>query len=1376
MTPTTSTPAIRQLTDGWCRMLMHAVLACGLLMLGGGVQAQTGTQTLTLVVSGSGSIGSPGSAAVCSNQCSGTLPQGTVVSLMATPAAGYTFTGWSGACSGSGTCSVTLDANKQVTATFKPVVITTKALTVTVTGTGSVGFSDGTSCSATCTKSFNTGSSVTLSAAPAAGFTFAGWGGVCSGTGTCAVTLDAAKSVSATFNAVVVTPPGTLVCGATVRCVGTGKAYATIQSAVNAAQPGDTVLVDDGNYAGFVVSRSGTASRRIVIRTAGKAAVINAPNGTVATEGGNSGGEGITLNNASHVSIEGFTVVGMGGYGLASHGATATSPMRGLVVRNNQVRDSGSTNIYLSQVADSLIEGNSASGSKTSHGIYLANGGSDNTILRGNRTFNNAKNGIHLNGDLSVGGDGLHTNVTFENNVVYANTANGLDIDGLQNALIQNNLVYGNGRHALRVFKIDAAAGPKNLRVINNTFVSGAGWAIKLSEDGGGHVLFNNILFGSSGSLSVGNLTGLKSDDNLASDRFSSDNDTTSISLASWRSLTAQDGSSQNSTAAAVFKNAAGSDYTLAATSAARDKGVSTFATLAAPTKDLLDAARPNGAANDIGAYETPAASTTPVNLSVTTTAGGSIRSSPAGIQCGSTCSASYSSGTVVSLSATPATGYAFAGWDGACSGTGACNITMDAAKGVAARFTAVVPTTQALSVAISGTGGVGFSDGSSCAASCSKSFNTGSSVTLAAAPATGYTFAGWSGACTGTSSCTVTMDAAKSVTATFSAVVVTTQALTVTVTGTGSVGFSDGTSCSATCTKSFNTGSSVTLSASPAVGYTFAGWGGVCSGTGACAVTLDAAKSASATFNAVVVTPPGTGAFYLSPTGSNGADCKSQATPCKTFAYVFSKMAAGDELVLLDGVYSSAAGTGSMHWNDGVNSAQIPSGTAARSTYVHALNPGKVTVQGLVTVSASGGALSEVRIEPGLFIGRSSRKDSYIKVQGLTFDSGAEAYTDNTRFNVVVNGRAGALYNTSFVTIKETGFHGGFGVGTNDHDQGNTDNLLEDIWVWGPQQRVIAINYRAHRNVWRRMVVRGDGCNTSECTSGGSPNVGFTVYDSHDVSVQNVIVVDRILTGAPESNYYADFAIASHTGGLYTFGRNEWLGTISLNAPDQGYYMEPDQGTIETPTVKVSNAVAWNATQGGYNLARDAQQSVLENITLNVKAGDAFRVAPDMPNAATVATVKNLLLSGTGRYAVNSSIQAAYVSQTGSWSQGLFNQTTPVNVVAAPANAMKYITRIETGSALKGAGAGGADIGANVVYRYGADGKRFGEAGHNTLGATALWPWPNEDRIKREMCVSTTRGFCSTGKRLDGVNPVSLTSYIWEQLGNPVPASFVTP
>jgi gluconolactonase len=169
------------------------------------------------------------------------------------------------------------------------------------------------------------------------------------------------------------------------------------------------------------------------------------------------------------------------------------------------------------------------------------------------------------------------------------------------------------------------------------------------------------------------------------------------------------------------------------------------------------------------------------------------------------------------------------------------------------------VTTRYALTVSKSGTGsGTVTGSGISCGDTCTATYASGTSVTLTAAPADGSTFSGWSGACTGTGTCTVAMTAARAVTAAFAAAPPPGYyALTVSKSGTGS-GTVSGTSiaCGDTCTANYASGTVVTLTATPADGSTFSGWGGACSGTGACTVTLSETRAVTATF-AAQVTPP---------------------------------------------------------------------------------------------------------------------------------------------------------------------------------------------------------------------------------------------------------------------------------------------------------------------------------------------------------------------------------------------------------------------------------------------------------------------------------------------------------------------------------------
>jgi hypothetical protein len=369
-------------------------------------------------------------------------------------------------------------------------------------------------------------------------------------------------------------------------------------------------------------------------------------------------------------------------------------------------------------------------------------------------------------------------------------------------------------------------------------------------------------------------------------------------------------------------------------------------------------------------------------------TGSGAVTSAPAGISCGTICSSSFAAGTSVTLTATPNASSIFTGWSGACSGTGTCAVTMSAAKSATATFAIKTFTISASAgangtITPSGTVSVNYGttkaftitpaagyhvanvlvDGSSIGAVTSYSFtnvfashsisatfaantytitpsvgangtispsvpqtvNQNATTSFTVTPNSGYAIASVTG-CGGTligttyttgpatANCTVTATfAAKTytitpsvgangtispsvpqtvnqnattsftvtpnsgyaiasvtgcggtligttyttgpatanctVTASFTASALNT--LTVTRSGSGSVvSLPAGIDCGQICSSSFIGGTAVSLTATPASGWTFAGWTGACTGTGACTVAMNSSKAVSALFS----------------------------------------------------------------------------------------------------------------------------------------------------------------------------------------------------------------------------------------------------------------------------------------------------------------------------------------------------------------------------------------------------------------------------------------------------------------------------------------------------------------------------------------------
>ena len=230
-------------------------------------------------------------------------------------------------------------------------------------------------------------------------------------------------------------------------------------------------------------------------------------------------------------------------------------------------------------------------------------------------------------------------------------------------------------------------------------------------------------------------------------------------------------------------------------------------------------------------------------NLDVSKSGTGTVTSSPSGINCGSTCSATYPQNTVVTLSASPASGWTFSNWSGNCDSGG--KVTMNANKSCTANFTRIQYT---LSVSKTGSGTVTSSpSGINCGSTCSSKFDSGTSVTLTPTPAANWAFVDWSGH----SDCSdgkVTMNNNRSCTANFKRV----YKLTVTKSGTGSgtvKSSPSGINCGGDCDEDYLENTVVVLSGIPANGSQLTGWSGAADCTDGM-VTMANAKTCDAVFD----------------------------------------------------------------------------------------------------------------------------------------------------------------------------------------------------------------------------------------------------------------------------------------------------------------------------------------------------------------------------------------------------------------------------------------------------------------------------------------------------------------------------------------------
>ena len=181
------------------------------------VNVQGDFVTVTAAGTGGGNVDSTDKRIACGNKCTSPYIAGTLVTLTAKANSGSSFAGWTGACSGTLTCMVTVNGATGVGATFNTIPSTGGggggggsgggttsgfALKVSTGNPGTVTSNiGGINCGSVCQANYASGTVVTLTATPPVGKTFASWSGACAGTApTCAVTVNGNLSVKANFN------------------------------------------------------------------------------------------------------------------------------------------------------------------------------------------------------------------------------------------------------------------------------------------------------------------------------------------------------------------------------------------------------------------------------------------------------------------------------------------------------------------------------------------------------------------------------------------------------------------------------------------------------------------------------------------------------------------------------------------------------------------------------------------------------------------------------------------------------------------------------------------------------------------------------------------------------------------------------------------------------------------------------------------------------------------------------------------------------------------------------------------------------------------------------------------------------------------------
>jgi len=471
----------------------------------------------------------------------------------------------------------------------------------------------------------------------------------------------------------------------------------------------------------------------------------------------------------------------------------------------------------------------------------------------------------------------------------------------------------------------------------------------------------------------------------------------------------------------------------------------------------------------------------------------------------------------------------------------------------------------------------------------------------------------------------------------------------------------------------------------------------------------------------------------------SDGGDGRSWSTAKKYISSGIGLMNGGDILYVRSGTYTSS--------NDRIDN--VPSGSSGSYTRIYAENDWGVTLD-----------VPHSDYNPPVDI----HDNSYIEIRGFICDGGWSPM-------VYVN-------NAHHIKILRCGITYGGMLNSN-----SDDCLYEQCFAYGDSRYSFQVNKGSgfsERIVFKECIVRWDGANMTE------PLACFANYDQKDIYYFNCMAIDGIEVHNDSGYTYRGMCgFKTPNGGENT----RYYGCIVLNLEGPGYFFEegPVSGHV------LNNCIAWDiknntsaSGDGAYKPtqyvkmdASDSNDVDIDQCTFgNLEEHDDYPQPGVEDEGGGDSSMHSTIICNTEGTATS-----GIDSKSNNWgynndSDGSLGSNSTVSADNKnPKNyGLSYLPRIESGSALASAGLSGGRCGAEIMYRYGNDsdgdgvcGQLYGESGWNQVNTSRpLWPFPNEDVIKTACSKRSTRGFCASGQ--------TLTKYIWEYLGNTMPADIYGP